>query len=475
MFSKYATRQLKPARWSLTARLTTFFAMAISLMVISVSAMMYAELAHQLQEKAESELLEDLHSQQEIRRLASLRRREAPTQANERDLQNDNAEFAWQAIGARGEVNDASDNARGLPAHFGETIPPGHFARRTVETDSGVKTYLVISLPEQIGTQAHMLRGALDVTQDEQIKQRYLGKLLAVLVIMIGTSVVAGWLLVWRGLAPVRSISAQIGRINAERLHTRIAQETWPAELRSLAQTFDTMMASIERAFDQLSRFSSDLAHEFRSPINNLVAAASVMLGRDRSAQEYQATLAVIVEEGDRLSRMVSSMLFLARADNASQVLRVEPVASTTEFGKLVDFFGIVADDLGVSLVATGDVTLCADPLLLRQALSNMLENALRYTKQGCAITLCAEEKGAEIVLSVTDDGVGIAPEHLPFLFDRFYRADPARSGNDSSGLGLAVVQSIAQLHGGRVAVHSLIGKGSRFEICLPRHSPAGG
>lgn len=454
MFSNYVIR---PGRWSLTLRLTVFFAVAISVIVLGVSAMMYAELVHQLHDKAETELLEDLHDQEKV----------LPSAPQGHDPQDDNAEFAWLSIDARGTVRAMSASARSLPAHLGQTLAPGRFARMTVAADKRARTFLVMNLPARDG--AGVLRGVLDVSQDERIKQRYLGKLLLVLVAAIGIAVGIGWLLVWRALGPVRAISTEIGRINAERLHTRLAQEAWPTELRSLAETFDAMLARIERSFEQLSRFSSDLAHEFRSPINNLVAAASVTLGRERSAQEYQAALAVTVEEGGRLSRMVSSMLFLARADNARQMLTIETLKTDAEFARLVAFFDIAAEENGVRLVASGALTLRADSMLLRQALSNLLANALRYTARGGLITLAAEERDQHVVLSVTDSGSGIAAQHLPFLFDRFYRADAARGGADGTGLGLAVVRSIAQLHGGHVSVHSVPGEGSRFELWLAR------
>jgi two-component system heavy metal sensor histidine kinase CusS len=228
------------------------------------------------------------------------------------------------------------------------------------------------------------------------------------------------------------------------------------------------MLARLERSFDQLSRFSSDLAHEFRSPINNLVAAASVTLGRARDVAEYENTLEVMVEEGSRLSRMVSGMLFLARADNAQQTIRREALSAREEFARLIAFFEVMADEQGIALRAEGDCHLMADAMLLRRALSNLLSNALRYTPRGGTVILRAAADGDACVISVVDDGCGIAPEHLPYLFDRFYRADPARSSTDSTGLGLAVVRSIAELHGGTVTVDSAPGKGAAFTLRLP-------
>ncbi|MDB5933056.1 MAG: histidine kinase [Massilia sp.] len=465
MSSNFAIDLFAVRRWSLTTRLTVFFGAAIAVIVVGVSLMMYAELVHQLHEKEELELKDDMRIQQEV--LDSLAKQHAPTrwQREWGEQQEEYQLFAWQLVAADGTAAGASSNAAPFAALLAQVRPGGRFARVAAPG----RSLLTLSMPAR-GTAASglTLRGILDVSQDEQVLQRYRAKLLAVVALAIVLSAALGAVLARRGLAPVRAISTEIGRINAERLHARIAQEDWPAELRVLAQTFDELMARIEASFDQLSRFSSDLAHEFRSPINNLVAAASVTLGRARTAAQYQNTLEVVVEEGDRLSRMVTSMLFLARADNAKQQLRLEQVSTDAEFSKLLDFFDIVAEEQGVTLEAHGSVSMRADPLLLRQALSNLLANALRYTPRGGTIRLTAQDRGEAVVIAVTDNGAGIGAEHLPLLFDRFYRADPARSAVDSTGLGLAVVRSIAELHGGSVEVESTLGQGARFVLRFP-------
>jgi two-component system heavy metal sensor histidine kinase CusS len=161
-------------------------------------------------------------------------------------------------------------------------------------------------------------------------------------------------------------------------------------------------------------------------------------------------------------------MLFLARADNAGQHLHLERVALADEFRKLVDFYEIAADEQGVTLLAQGEGELVVDPMLLRRALSNLLANALRYTPRGGIVRLSAVRERGAVAIAVNDDGKGIAAEHLPFLFDRFYRADAARSSADSTGLGLAVVRSIAELHGGKAEVASSLGKGSTFTLRFP-------
>jgi two-component system heavy metal sensor histidine kinase CusS len=476
MSSKFAINLFGARRWSLTTRLTLFFSAAIAFIVIGVSAMMYRELVHQLHEKDEIELDDNLRIQQEVVEYQAKKKQQTQWQHEWGERHEDDQGFAWQLVDAGGNVLSASSNidhvAPGLPRAAGNK----HFLR-VVGGGAAPERYVLehsIRMDDIAGKGA-TLRGILDVSQDEKVLRRYLRKLSGVVALAIVLATGIGWVLARRGLAPVRAISADIGRINAEKLHARIANETWPEELRQLALSFDDMLARLERSFEQLSRFSSDLAHEFRSPINNLVAAASVTLGRSRDAAQYQATLEVVIEEGSRLSRMVSSMLFLARADNAEQGLRLEPVSTGVEFRKLVEFFDISADDQGVALQAEGDCQLAADPLLLRRALSNLITNALRYTPRGGAIVLKAREQDDAILISVCDNGAGIAPEHLPFLFDRFYRVDAARSATDSTGLGLAVVRSIAELHGGGVSVRSQPGQGSCFEMRFPARQPAAG
>lgn len=469
MSSMIGRRWLDARRCSLTARMTVFFGTAIAVIVTCVSAMMYIELVQQLQEKEETELLEDVHIQQQL--LANVQRKSPQSgwQHEWREQQDDIGEFAWQLLDTKGNILEGSRNATGFAYAPGQTAASTHFARISNPGANFDGTYLVLGAAFVDADGGKVLRGILDVTQDERVLRRYLAKSLVVVVLAIASSVFIGWFLARRSLAPVRAISADIGRINAEQLDTRIAQEAWPTELGVLAETFDEMMARIEPAFDQLSRFSSDLAHEFRSPINNLVAAASVTLGRARTAEEYQTTLEVVVDEGVRLSRMVSSMLFLARADNAKQLVQLEDLSTEKEFCKLLEFFGILAEEQGVTLEADGNVPVRADPLLLRQALSNLLANALRYTARGGMVRLKALAEADHIVISVTDNGAGIASEHLPFLFDRFYRADAARSSVDSSGLGLAVVRSIVELHCGSVDVRSRLGEGATFELRMPK------
>lgn len=481
MYSKSAIDLLDARRWSLTARMSLFFGLAVAVTVLGVSIMMYAELVKQLHDKEENTLRDNLQIQRDV--LEHLARKQKPSQWQHEwgEYQEDYQKFGWQLVAPDGQVLAASPNMgrfRAALAHAGgepgfvrwadrARAPVRYFVLLTVAVDTPGPEALELRGPA-LGPSGTVMRGILDVSEDQHVLKAYRARLSGVIALAIVLSAGAGWVLARRGLAPVRAISREIGRINAEKLHARFSSEAWPSDFRVLASTFDDMLARLEASFDQLTRFSSDLAHEFRSPINNLVAAASVTLARARDPVEYQNTLEIVVEEGQRLSRMVSSMLFLARADNAGQHLQLERVALADEFRRLVDFYEIAAEEQSIGVTASGDGELVADPMLLRRALSNLLANALRYTPHGGTVRLSAARERDTIVIAVSDDGVGIPAEHLPFVFDRFYRADAARSSADSTGLGLAVVRSIVELHGGSASVASVVGQGSTFTLRFP-------
>jgi two-component system heavy metal sensor histidine kinase CusS len=231
------------------------------------------------------------------------------------------------------------------------------------------------------------------------------------------------------------------------------------------------MLGRLEDSFNRLSRFSADLAHELRTPIHNLMGEAEVALSRTRSSEDYREVLESSLEEGQRLSRMIDSLLFLARAENAETRLEFSLVNVRNEMQAVVDYYDAVIAENQLEVHCEGQARLMADSILLRRALTNLLSNAVRHTPASGRITLSARETAngaAEI--SVTDSGPGIPAAHLPRVFDRFYRIDPARAHSEKgTGLGLAIVKSIMELHGGTVTVESGPGRGTT--ACL--HFPA--
>lgn len=278
-----------------------------------------------------------------------------------------------------------------------------------------------------------------------------------------------GWLAARRGLAPLREMSLRAAGITAKRLDQRLAVAAMPAELAEVAHTLNEMLARLEESFRRLSDFSSDLAHELRTPVSNLLTQTQVTLSKPRTLEQYQDVLASNAEEFERLSRTIADMLFLAKADNDLIVPHREPVDLGAEAGSLLEFYDALVEEKGITLKRSGGGRVQGDRLMLRRALNNLLSNAVRHTPAKGQIEVAIEEAGTATVLSVSNTGAGIAPEHLPRLFDRFYRVDAARQRfGEGAGLGLAITRSIARAHGGEVTV-ACDGGRTAFTLRLPR------
>jgi two-component system heavy metal sensor histidine kinase CusS len=245
-------------------------------------------------------------------------------------------------------------------------------------------------------------------------------------------------------------------------------------ELIDLAAAFNGMLARLEDSFRRLSEFSSDLAHELRTPIGSLMTQTHVALSRPRSADEYREVLYSNSDEYERLARMIADMLFLAKSDNGLIVPRSETVDLAIEVRELFEFYDALAEDHGVRLALTGNGAVVGERLMLRRAVSNLLSNAINHTPRGGCVNVRIEREGDGAVrLAVENPGGGIAAEHLPRVFDRFYRVDPSRQrSTDGAGLGLAITKSIVAAHRGTVHAFSADGL-TRFEIVFPAAASA--
>jgi two-component system heavy metal sensor histidine kinase CusS len=311
---------------------------------------------------------------------------------------------------------------------------------------------------------------ALDSSQHLHFQDQLARTLSLYLVLAVVLSGVLGWWAAHRGLAPLRTMRERVRAVTAQHLEPRMPVQGVPVELADLAASLNTMLERLQQDFRRLQDFSSDLAHELRTPISNLLTQTQVMLTQQRDAAAYRETLASNAEEFQRLARMVADMLFLAKADNDLLVPHRESVDLAAEVRALFEFFEVLAEEKGVALHCAGQAMVAGDRLMLRRALSNLLSNAIRHTPAGGRIEVRIEDAG-EAGVRVENTGETIAAEHLPRLFDRFYRADAARrqqEGGDGAGLGLAIVQSIVRAHGGRIGVTSVTGL-TRFDILLPK------
>jgi len=275
---------------------------------------------------------------------------------------------------------------------------------------------------------------------------------------------------VHKGHQPLRNVSMKIKNITSENLDARLEPERVPIELEQLVISFNHMIARIEDVFTRQANFSADIAHEIRTPITNLVTQTEIALSQPRTTKELEDVLYSSLEEYNRMAKMVSDMLFLAQADNNQLIPERIPLDLRAETIKVFEFFEAWAEERNVGLQLEGHSCIVeGDPLMLRRVINNLLSNAIRYTPEGSSVTVRVHERDEWVALTVENPGLPIAQEHLPRLFDRFYRVDPSRQRKgEGSGIGLAIVKSIVSAHQGKISVVS-DAVSTRFTLCLPR------
>ena len=359
-------------------------------------------------------------------------------------------------------------------------LPPELFARGQgarkaewgpVDYRDGTRLYSLVSSAEEARGQHYVIQVGQDRSEDEGFMLEF-GLLVAgVLVCGIFASAVIAITVAKRGLRPLAAMTQSLQRVGPERLHERIPPQEWPRELQPVAIAFDDMLDRLEDSFTRLSQFSADLAHELRTPLANIRGEAEVALTRPRSPNEYKAVIESSVAECSRLSDIIDNLLFLARAEAAESQLQRSVFDGRVAIEKITAYNEAIAAERRLDLTCEGEGTVYADPLLFGRAVSNLVDNAVRFTPDGGRITisLAARAEGTELV--VTDTGCGIAAEHIPRVLDRFYRVDPSRS-TEGTGLGLALVKSITDLHGGSLAVVSEAGRGTRVTLKFPGPPP---
>ncbi|MDF3868140.1 heavy metal sensor histidine kinase, partial [Pseudomonas denitrificans (nom. rej.)] len=302
----------------------------------------------------------------------------------------------------------------------------------------------------------------LDITHH----QHFLQRMQRLIWMTMGLSALATALLgAWAArasLRPLRRMSEVAAQVSAHSLTTRLDAGQMPQELRGLAGELNAMLARLEEAFQRLSAFSADIAHELRTPLTGLLTQTQVVLSRSRSLEDYREALHGNLEELERLTTMVNDMLFLAKADHGLLTPNSQPLDLAGEVDELLEFYGPLAEEKSIRLERDGELSLQGDRSLLRRVLANLLDNALRFTPDGGQIRVRLEPGR----LSVENPGREIPAERLPRLFDRFYRADPARreGQGEHAGLGLAICRSIVRAHGGEIRCESAQGW-TRFVI----------
>jgi len=457
---------------SLTARMALAYGAATVAILVAVSTYLAGALATQLQDRDEGELVSEVllvrHLLREVR--------------SEAEIRADTHRFADLALGHEGLILLVRDslgeplvtlNPRHEPVPALPVLPaattPDKSRLHTWYPRNGVASRGIAALG-QLGDSERTVEIVVlrDAGYRAALMKAYQSQMLWATLCGAAAAAGLGCVLARRGLRPLRRMAEDASAVTVSRLATRLDAGQAPSELRVLVDALNDMLARLEDGFQRLSDFSADLAHDFRTPISNLIGQTQVTLGQNRTVQEYESLLESNLEEYERLARMIENMLFLARADHTQVAMNVRELDARAELDKVAEYFEAVAADRDIKLRLSGQGTVRADQTLLRRAVTNLVDNALRHAPAGSAVDIRVAAGSAATTIRVGNGGAGIPPEALPHVFGRFYRGDPARSNSSSSaGLGLAIVDTIMRLHGGSVSVRSLPGE-TVLELSFP-------
>ena len=364
------------------------------------------------------------------------------------------ASDGWRRQG----LPEPADVAAGSGAASWESADERHYAFAVGRADAGGRDRTLV-----VGTEEGTVR-------------RTLATLALILVFGVPAVIVAavggGLFLAGRALAPAGRLADAAGRITAERLSERLPVDDPGDEFGRLSAVFNAMLARLEEGFLRLRRFTTDASHELRTPLTALRSVGEVALRDARGAEQYKETIASMLEETERLTRLVDGLLLLTREDRAAYRTRFEELELGTLAREAVDLLKVLAEEKGqeLSLERNGAVHVLGDRATLGQAVINLLDNAIKYTPRGGTITVSVTRPTtSQALLDVADQGPGIAPEHTERVFERFYRVDRDRSrASGGTGLGLAIARWAAELHGGTIELESAPGRGSSFRMRLP-------
>jgi len=460
--------------WSITSRLTLFFSTASTIVLLVVGTLIGNLVESHFEELDSMELDGKL----ELVRHA-LAKVHTPAEIEELPQALDDAlighpDLSVAVLGPDHQSLFISSNAT-FATHLLEQRPQSDALGKAkiVMWEQGQEVYRGISsaAPMGIATQpTATVALAINIEHHRAFMKAFRINLWLAIAAGIALTAVLGWVAARRGLIPVRQMADVAKGISVSHLGERLSLETVPPELVDLAIAFNEMLARLESSFSRLSDFSSDLAHELRTPISNLMTQTQVAISKERSADEYREILYSNLEEYERLARMIADMLFLAKADNGLIIPSRETVNLSMEVQELFGFYEAFAEEQGVTLALTGKGVIQGDRLMLRRALSNLLSNAIRHTPPHNTVIVVIENlaESGNVRLSFENPGETIPSEHLPRLFDRFYRVDSSRQKtSDGAGLGLAITKSIVDAHQGTIQV--LSGNGvTRFEVSFP-------
>jgi len=472
-----AGEPVQPAPGSLALRLTAWYAGSAFLLILLATGFLYHVLVANLDREDDQFLTDKV---QFLSTLLSAHSDDPRALRQEVEWKPGSGQYGQFSIRLLDEKGETLLETPGMSDELGPEVfakapaAPGRMAEaKEIDLPTG-KSFRIVTAQADVGQSGgprRVLQVALDRSYEEGIVDRFRWSMLLVLTLALLACAMAGFHIARRGLRPIKEITMAVRRIRSTTLDERIDPSRFPAELSVLGATFNEMLDRLEESFQRLAQFSADIAHELRTPINNLRGEAEVALAQERTLPEYREVLTSCLEEGSRLSQLVDSLLFLARAEGSATPLAKQEVDVGQELTAVCEYYEPAAAEAGIHITVSSAPHIMAelDRTLFQRAVGNLLANSLAHTPSGGAISLAVARGNGQVRVDVTDTGAGIPAEHLPRVLDRFYRVDQARTGGSGRvGLGLAIVKSITNLHQGSLTVSSEVGKGTCVTLYFP-------
>jgi heavy metal sensor kinase len=452
-------------RWSIRWRLTLWNLLAVALVLFVFAALVYGLVSHALYEKTDQDLLAGARLLEQDQRLTS---EGAPRLKYLIEELQDHQNLACIGFSPGGAV---LARTQVLASDSIPSCPPASSGRLFRDV-----TLPIIGRQRELATNVRV--GSDDVAVVILASLKEVDHQLGHLVTALSTGIPAallfaggvGYVMARRALAPVDRLRVLTEQFTAERLDRRLPVPNQHDELGRLAQTINAMISRLEQSFTEMRRFSADASHELRTPLTVLRTEVEVAMSRPLAPAEVQHLLGSVLEECERLTRLTDQLLTLARQDAGRAARPEQRVALPALLADVVETLRPLAEERAVNFrseVSDGDVQ--GDSAALRQVFVNLIDNAIKYTPGGGTVTISVRRENTSVVVTIVDTGEGIAAEHLPRVFDRFYRVDKARTrAAGGTGLGLSIARGIVEAHGGQIELESTPCRGTNATVTLP-------
>jgi heavy metal sensor kinase len=460
-------------RWpapSIRLRLTGWYVLVLCLMLVVYAGATFVSVRQEFVEQLDEQLHDDFETAEgRLARAADGRIQLAPGRHRDaNDTEGDGVDV-WSASGEPIYRSSVSSTLPPVPTTVALTQ-----RRYASIASNGVRWRALVGMSTIDGSSV-----VLRVSRSEERLRAQLGEILTVLVfglplagILAG---VGGYVMARRALTPIDRLASEAHRITADRLHERLSIENPNDEIGRLAAVINATLTRLESSFEQLRRFTADASHELRTPLTVIRSIGEVGLGETRSPAEYREAMGSMLEEVDRLTSLVDTLLRLSHGDAGTVRLSRQSIDLGDLTSEVIASLTILAEERQqrFRVDASDRVLVTVDRLVLREAIANILDNAIKYSRPGATIDVRVRVQDRQAVLDIADEGPGVAPEHRERIFDRFFRLDEARSRDEGgTGLGLAIAKWAVEANGGQVSVVSGPMGGSVFRIALPQDAP---